>query len=759
MARRAKKVNLWQQLKEINEKFRGDDVILGKEMLGFPRKTDAARETMYINHLDQRLNLGGGGKVEKPRIFGNYEDVVGDMSSYIHKTKGRCVVDKIIEKFPSSDEVLRAPFLVFVHYTDTDLYDVIEIHDVENMVEKYGFEYDNTKAMNLKEGQELDADDMINSPNCYDVYGNYGFGKNYTFMYQISDTIIEDGIEISDEVALDIESDKYFGSVEVYSVRQTVNDNNILINTYGDANQWKSFPDIGEQIIGDQVCTCRVVNTAQILYDLKSSNTRRRLSSDAPAFVSGTVVDIDIFCNKRRDELPDTVFDQQILRYYDTLLIYNEKIAKYTQELIDNGCNITDKIRVMNKDSSDYIDEDVKYKDENDRIFSKMVIYFTIKKNVGVLKGQKITGRHGNKGVVSKITPKELMPHLETGKSVDIILETLGPVNRLNIFQLYEQSITFICNRNVEYMRTVDIPEKERILFRTLEIFNQSQRDAIYDNYKKTCKTKKDKEEYFRIVDKYGIYINVPPYWDTVNLYDAVGQCYEEFAWIKPYKVYFYEETSKRWVKMMNDQIIGEMYFIKLKQSSKKGLSARSTGPVNRKGVPDKTDSAKKFQVPYSNIAVRRGKQEAANDLMSIDPEKTALEQLAFRSSPIARKWLATQLMENYVGIDKFEPTEEMTNINVQIFSSYLLMMGLEMIFEHDELDLTDTPGIKNHIYNNRRYYCSTDDMKSIIAKDIANARFVDKAPGALYFGPETTTDDFLDQLANQIKDDLFEYL
>lgn len=759
MARRGvkKKVNLWQQLTEYNEKFQGDDSILGMEMLGFPRKTDAPRGIMYISHLGQRLNVT---KVQKPRVYTNYEDMVGDRSSYIHKAKGDCEIDKIVCKFPNEDGSLRAPMMIFLHYLDDDSYDVQEINPVEDMAEKYGFVYNNEDVVKMKEGQVLKAGEVINAPYCYDEFGNYGFGKNYITMLQISDNIIEDGIEVSSEVAEDVLSDKFFGSYEVYTVRVPLNDNAFLINTYGDKDHWKCFPDIGESTVGDQVCTQRPINSSQILFDMKSSNTRRRLSSDSPAFVTGEVVDITIYCNKPRNEIPDTVFNEQLLRYYDRIYDYNKEIYEYTKELIDSGCKISQSIRIVNKDAHDFISEDVLYKDDNDRIPSNMVIHFTIKKQIGLTRGQKITGRHGNKGVVARITPKELMPHLETGKPVDIILEALGPVNRLNIMQLFELSINFIGNRNVEHMKTLtDIKEKEKILFRMLQIFGHGQYEKISANYYETCKTKAQKEEYFRIVEKYGIYINVPPYWSDVNLYDALETCYAEFPWVQPYRVFFYDETSKRWVKMMNDQIIAEMYFIKLKQSSKKGLSARSTGSVNRKGVPDKTDSAKRFQTPYSNIPIRRGKQETENDIMSIDPELTAIEQLAFRSSPLARRKLATQLMENYLGVDKFEPDDTMTNINVQILSAYLLMMGVELVFEHDELDFTDKPGLKNHLYKNRRYYCTTEHMKNIVARDIAEERYNEKKPGAIYFGPEMQLGDFMEDLTNEIKDSLMEYI
>ena len=754
------KTNLWQQLLAKNKEFEGDDVILGKEILGFPRKTDAARGQMYIHHMDQRLNLGGERvRPEKPRVFTNYEDLVGDRSSYIQRTDGDCVVDKIIQKFPTEDGSLKAPFLVFLHYPDKNLYDVKFIGDVENMPEKYGFEYDNERALTLKEGQALKGNEVINGPKCWDEFGNYGFGKNYKCMHMISTNIIEDGIEVSSEIAEDILSDKYFGSTEVNYAKAPVNDNVILINSYGDYDTYKCFPYVGEHTKDNQVCTRRVATMSQILYDLKTSNLKRRLPSDSPLFVSGTVVDIDLYCNKSREDLTTKIFDSQLLEIYDILMDYNTKIVEYIRGIRENGGKVTKKVKALFKDARDYIDPDTVYRDENDRVFSKAVLYFTVKKNIGLQKGQKMTGRHGNKGVITKVTPTHLMPHLETGEVVHVIVNGLGPVNRLTTMPLMEESITFICNRAVEYIKDKPIKDKEKIYFRIIEIFSPDECAAVKEDYLKTCKTKADKEEYFRIVDKYGIYIYEPPYWTNVNTYDAIETCYNEFKWLEPYRVFFYEPHTERWVQMILKQYIGEMYMLKLKQTSKKGLSARSTGTINRRGLPDKTENAKRFQVPYSNIPVRRGKQEMANDMMSVDPEKVAKEQLAYRSSPMARKWLATKLMENYLGVDEFNPTEEMKNVNVQILSSYLLAMGMELVFEHDELDLSDTPGLKNHMYNGKNYYCTTEEMKNIIARDIADVRVRDKRPGAIYYGPEICAGEFMDNLVCQIRDDLLSYL
>src|SRR5437868_5213576 len=52
--------------------------------------------------------------------------------------------------------------------------------------------------------------------------------------------------------------------------------------------------------------------------------------------------------------------------------------------------------------------------------------------------GDKMAGRHGNKGVISKIMPLEDMPYLEDGTPVDIVLNPLGVPSRMNVGQILE---------------------------------------------------------------------------------------------------------------------------------------------------------------------------------------------------------------------------------------------------------------------------------------------------------------------------------
>ena len=69
-------------------------------------------------------------------------------------------------------------------------------------------------------------------------------------------------------------------------------------------------------------------------------------------------------------------------------------------------------------------------------VFKRVVVYVASKKRLSV--GDKMAGRHGNKGVIAKILPEEDMPFLEDGTPLEIVLNPLGVPSRMNVGQLLE---------------------------------------------------------------------------------------------------------------------------------------------------------------------------------------------------------------------------------------------------------------------------------------------------------------------------------
>ena len=77
--------------------------------------------------------------------------------------------------------------------------------------------------------------------------------------------------------------------------------------------------------------------------------------------------------------------------------------------------------------------------------------------------GDKMSGRHGNKGVVSKIVPVEDMPYRENGKPVDIVLNPLGVPSRMNVGQILETHLGWACTELGDKLKSL-ISENQKKL-------------------------------------------------------------------------------------------------------------------------------------------------------------------------------------------------------------------------------------------------------------------------------------------------------
>jgi DNA-directed RNA polymerase subunit beta len=78
-------------------------------------------------------------------------------------------------------------------------------------------------------------------------------------------------------------------------------------------------------------------------------------------------------------------------------------------------------------------------------VLKKVVVFVAMKRKISA--GDKLSGRHGNKGVISKILPEEDMPFLEDGTPIDILLNPLGVPSRMNVGQLLEMHLGWVAKK------------------------------------------------------------------------------------------------------------------------------------------------------------------------------------------------------------------------------------------------------------------------------------------------------------------------
>ena len=80
-------------------------------------------------------------------------------------------------------------------------------------------------------------------------------------------------------------------------------------------------------------------------------------------------------------------------------------------------------------------------------------VFVAVKRRL--MPGDKMAGRHGNKGVISKIVPVEDMPYMESGKPVDIVLNPLGVPSRMNVGQILETHLGWSCSEMGEKIKNL----------------------------------------------------------------------------------------------------------------------------------------------------------------------------------------------------------------------------------------------------------------------------------------------------------------
>ncbi len=147
------------------------------------------------------------------------------------------------------------------------------------------------------------------------------------------------------------------------------------------------------------------------------------------------------------------------------------KISVDDQEKQSSLFQIKDQYSSAKQDIQDRFEDKVlKIRQGDDLLPSvmKMVkVFVAIKRRLRP--GDKMSGRHGNKGVVSKIVPVEDMPYRENGKPVDIVLNPLGVPSRMNVGQILETHLGWSCTELGEKLNQL-VNENQKKIEKTEKI-------------------------------------------------------------------------------------------------------------------------------------------------------------------------------------------------------------------------------------------------------------------------------------------------
>jgi DNA-directed RNA polymerase subunit beta len=187
--------------------------------------------------------------------------------------------------------------------------------------------------------------------------------------------------------------------------------------------------------------------------------------------------------------------------------------------------------------------------------------------------GDKMAGRHGNKGVISRILPIEDMPYLEDGTSVDVVLNPLGVPSRMNVGQILETHLGWAC---------AGLGKKIG------DTLDKVKRDGKFDALRKSLKQVYDNDERLAELDDQGLVelsenlrVGIPvatPVFDGAKEADIV-EMLEQAGLTHSGQVTLFDgrtgETFRRQVT------VGYIYMLKLHHLVDDKIHARSIGPYS----------------------------------------------------------------------------------------------------------------------------------------------------------------------------------
>ncbi len=190
----------------------------------------------------------------------------------------------------------------------------------------------------------------------------------------------------------------------------------------------------------------------------------RSIKQRVSSILNGTKINKKIKDLEANSILSDDIISN--LPVSDLFKISIEDLAKHS-----SLSQIKDQYNSAKQDIQDRFEDKVlKIRQGDDLLPSvmKMVkVFVAIKRRLRP--GDKMSGRHGNKGVVSKIVPVEDMPYRENGKPVDIVLNPLGVPSRMNVGQILETHLGWSCTELGEKLNQL-VNENQKKIERTEKI-------------------------------------------------------------------------------------------------------------------------------------------------------------------------------------------------------------------------------------------------------------------------------------------------
>ncbi|WP_459616281.1 DNA-directed RNA polymerase subunit beta [Bordetella sp. 2513F-2] len=363
--------------------------------------------------------------------------------------------------------------------------------------------------------------------------------------------------------------------------------------------------------------------------DVKDTSLR------VPSGMTGTVIDVQVFTREGivRDKRAQSIIDDELRRYRQDLndqlrIVENDQFDRIEKMLVGKtvnggpkklakGATITKAylaeldrwqwfdIRLADEQHAVVLEQakesleqkrhqfDLAFEEKRKKLTQgdelppgvlKMIkVYLAVKRRLQP--GDKMAGRHGNKGVVSRITPVEDMPHMADGTPVDIVLNPLGVPSRMNVGQVLEVHLGWaakgVGHRIAEMLRDARTAQAKEIRAYLEKVYNTTGTGARLDEL--------SDDEVIEMAQnlKNGVPFATPVFDGATE--EEIGKMLElaypddvaERLQLTPSRSQAWLFDGRTGEKFERPVTVGYMHYLKLHHLVDDKMHARSTGPYS----------------------------------------------------------------------------------------------------------------------------------------------------------------------------------
>lgn len=423
----------------------------------FFENTSSPRLNMESNQLTQSLVLTKG---NSRKIITGEERELG---KYTFKTKAPCKMRilKVIRRYQPGNiygEISSTPE-VYVMYENLDHpqrqidYLVMSKHFSNHQYFGYYFVNNQENCGMITEGQIIDEGIVFQDSPSVKNNGDYNFGISLNTIFMSDPSVADDGIVISRSAANRI-------GFNMFSIRTgEFGGKSIALNLYGDDDNYKPFPDIGD-VIPDNglLMAIRSYEGGLPIVEMSAKELRRvDYYHDKLIYAKkgGRIINIEIEHTRTNDPAEPHAYETQLLKYdQGTRQFHRELLDFYrAQKKVDRrgmGYSISEKFSTLIRESLAYLDDELlnerrgnRFNQDPSMLKNLIKVYkgneldvwsvrFTIAEERNATIALKITNLHASKGVITDIREDEEMPTMPDGTRADVIMSNDSVINRMN---------------------------------------------------------------------------------------------------------------------------------------------------------------------------------------------------------------------------------------------------------------------------------------------------------------------------------------